>query len=110
MGARRSRGLSEKQYQQQVTDLCDWLGLRYYHTYDSRRSPSGFPDLVIVGRWRTIFVELKSESGRLSAKQAEWINDLRQTGQYAHVVRPSDWEWFKQTLFVLAGRKVSSGN
>lgn len=96
--------LSEKQFQQQVEDLCQWLGLRYYHTHDSRRSVGGFPDLVIVGT-RTIFAELKSHKGRVAHTQAEWINDLRKSGQEAYLWRPDDFDRIRSLLVELAGRK-----
>ena len=48
-----------------VVDLARTLGWRVYHTYDSRRSQPGFPDLVLV-RERILFLELKSETGKLS--------------------------------------------
>lgn len=100
-GASGVPGLSEKQFQQQVTDLCGWLGLRYYHTYDSRRSNPGFPDLLIVGS-RTIFVELKSESGRMSRAQREWMEALDASGQEGHVWRPSDFDTVVRVLRELA--------
>lgn len=83
-------GLTETQYQQRITDTCDRLRLRWYHTHDSRRSPSGFPDLVIVGA-RTIFVELKSDTGRVTKAQGEWLRDLAASGQETYVWRPKDW-------------------
>ena len=70
--------------------LCKLLGLRWYKTFDSRRSPSGFPDLVITGR-RTIYRELKTERGRLSAAQREWIADLEAAGDDVDVWRPADF-------------------
>lgn len=100
------KALSEKQFQQRVTDLCDVLHLRYYHTYDSRRSPSGFPDLVIVGPTGCIFVELKKENGKVTTRQQEWLDDLRTAGQVAVVWHPSDWGWAKRFLFSLAGKKA----
>ncbi|GIV82864.1 MAG: hypothetical protein KatS3mg051_2218 [Anaerolineae bacterium] len=71
----------------------------YYHTYDSRRSPSGFPDVVlIVGPpecRRVIWVELKSAHGRLSRAQRQWMDALHQAGQCAVVVRPRTWDLFR---------------
>lgn len=40
--------ISERQLQATVIDLAKAYGWRYYHTYDSRRSPEGFPDLVLL--------------------------------------------------------------
>lgn len=82
---------TEKAFQQQVTDLCDWYHLRWHHETDSRRSKAGFPDLVIVGK-RVIFVELKSERGRVSKAQRGWITDLERAGAEVHVWRPSEWD------------------
>lgn len=102
---RRGSGLTEEQFLARVTALCDWLHLLWYHTRDSRRSPSGFPDLVIVGPTRVIYAELKSEKGRTTARQKDWLAGLQAAGQAAHVWRPSDWEWVQQELFNLAGRR-----
>lgn len=98
--------LTERQFQQRITDLCDVLGLAWYHTHDSRRSPSGFPDLVIVGK-RTIFVELKSEKGRITPAQRGWLQNLKESGEWTALWRPSDWDAVKQVLGGLAGRRVA---
>ena len=73
-----------------VVETCRRLGLRVYHSRDSRLDMRGFPDLVIVGR-RLLFRELKSQTGRISPAQAEWLAELRQAGQDANVWRPEHW-------------------
>ncbi len=73
-----------------VRTACRHLRLLAYHTHDSRRSEPGFPDLVIVGR-RVIYRELKTQRGRLSRHQKEWLAALQEAGQDATVWRPSDW-------------------
>jgi len=70
--------------------LCKLYGLKWYHAHDSRRSPPGFPDLVITGR-RTIYRELKTQKGDVSASQREWLDALREAGDDVDVWRPSDW-------------------
>ena len=86
--------ITEKQWLQQVRDLARLLGWLEYHTYDSRRSSPGFPDLVLVHRAhrRLIFAELKRERGRVSPAQQEWFDALREAGQEAYVWRPSEFE------------------
>jgi hypothetical protein len=67
-----------------------------YHTHDSRRSPAGFPDLVLVHPTRPelgiVFLELKSAKGRTSPAQARWIMALRRSGEagrvWSQVVKP----------------------
>ena len=84
---------NEKGFQSAVIELarlCRWV---VYHTHNSRRSPAGFPDLVLARRGVVIFAELKSERGRLSDAQQEW---LEATG--GSCWRPSDWKTIEATL------------
>jgi len=71
--------LSEKQWQAQIVELARRLNWAVYRTFDSRRSQPGFPDLVLV-RDRVVFVELKTERGKVSEEQGGWI-DPRRGGQ-----------------------------
>ena len=91
---------NEREFQAAVLELLGWHGWRTYHTHDSRRSNPGFPDIVAVHtHGGLIFAELKTEKGRVSKAQQEWLDDL--TGSlgasihlgYAWVgtLRPSDW-------------------
>jgi VRR-NUC domain len=82
--------LTEKEWQAQVKELATMLGYkRAYHTFDSRRSQSGFPDLVLV-RDRVIFAELKRQDGKPSAAQKEWLDGLASAGAEVYLWRPSD--------------------
>lgn len=85
-------GWSERQLQDHVMLVARALGWRVYHTHDSRRSPAGFPDLVMVHavQRRTVFRELKAERGRMRPGQPEWLEDLGAAGQDAGVWRPRD--------------------
>jgi hypothetical protein len=67
---------SEAAFQTQVTQLAQYYSWRVYHTHDSRRSPAGFPDLVLVRPPELIFAELKTEKGRVRPEQADWLADL----------------------------------
>lgn len=90
--------LTEKEWQAQVLELAARLGWRKaYHTYDSRRSHSGFPDLVLV-RDRVVFAELKREKGKLSDAQEQWIAALHAAGAEIYVWRPGDLEDIAKVL------------
>jgi len=81
--------MTEAQLQAAIADLCKLLGVWCYHTYDSRRSQPGWPDLVLVGR-HVLYRELKSATGRLTSAQTEWGLRLGDAGQDWSVWRPDD--------------------
>ena len=84
--------MSEKDFQKKVIELAKKLGYLVYHTYDSRGSEKGFPDLVLVSR-HVIFAELKTNTGRLTDAQQDWMNKLTcASGVYAVVWRSKDWD------------------
>ena len=86
--------LSEKRFQQQVIDLAHLAGWLVYHTYDSRRSAPGYPDLALCheARGQYLLAELKSDRGRLSPAQQRWIQALQRAGIECHIWRPGDFD------------------
>ena len=88
-----STAISEKDFRQQILDLAKLTGWKCYFTWNSLHSPSGFPDLVMVRDRRQVFAELKSEKGKLTEYQLEWLKALQEVpGNEVFVWRPSDWE------------------
>lgn len=98
----------ERTFQKMVVDAARLMGYRQiYHTHNSKRSQPGFPDLVLVStaRKRTLFVELKTMTGKVSPHQEEWIGALREAGQEAVILRPSDWR-SRRVHAILSGEAV----
>lgn len=99
----QAQRMSEAQLQAAVIELAERLGYLVYHTYDSRRSQAGFPDLVLAhSAGRLIFAELKTERGRMSAPQRRWLDALAQSrlaraivgwseAYQVHVWTPQHW-------------------
>ena len=81
--------MTEKQFQMQIVMVAKANGWTVYHTYDSRRSEPGFPDLVLV-RDRVLFRELKTDAGRMSNAQEAWGQKLTEAGADFKVWRPQD--------------------
>jgi len=81
----------ERELQAQVVELARWLGWLVYHTYDSRRSAPGFPDLVMVheGSGALLFAELKRDGQHPTPEQQRWLRALGRRG-VAFVWRPRD--------------------
>lgn len=85
--------LTEKQWMAQVVDLARTFRWAHYHPYLSIRSARGWPDLALVRPPRVILVELKSETGKVTPAQEEWLALLRECpGLEVYLWRPSDFE------------------
>lgn len=74
----------EVQVQATVVELATLRGWQGYHTHDSRRSRSGFPDLVLW-RDRTVFAELKRQGERPRAEQIVALDGLARAGAKVYV-------------------------
>lgn len=89
---------TERAFMAQVIRCAELFRWRHYHTHRSEKSPSGFPDLVLVRRPRVIFAELKSDRGTLTDAQRAWLDELRACGQEAYVWRPMHWSAVEKLL------------
>lgn len=89
----QAKAMSEAQLQDQVVELAKRMGFISYHTFDSRRSAPGFPDLVLVHpkQRRILWRELKSETGTPTPEQKVWISTLLLVGEDVDIWRPRDW-------------------
>ena len=86
-----SSAMSEAQLENGVRRILKNLpDVLWYHTHDSRRSPSGYPDLVCVGPGGVLYRELKTMRGRVTKAQDEWLFALTFAGADAQVWRPVD--------------------
>jgi hypothetical protein len=92
------RGPSEKEWQWRVVNFAEAHGWKYYHTYDSRRSPEGFPDLVLLRPGRIVVAELKTDKGKVTAAQQEWLEAWQAAGAEVYVWRPSMWAEVQEVL------------
>ncbi|WP_431991965.1 VRR-NUC domain-containing protein [Streptomyces albogriseolus] len=94
-------GTSEEQWRRQVRDIATRYGWRLqYHTADSRRSDPGWPDEVFghLGQRRTLFVEFKTDTGRIRPAQREWLAHLADSGFEVALWRPRDLPTVLQVL------------
>lgn len=92
----RARMMTERDLEQTVAAMARYRNLRRYHTHRSDRSPAGYPDDVLVGPRRILYAELKTELGRASVEQADWLDALGLVAATApdtmrvRLYRPSD--------------------
>jgi hypothetical protein len=71
-------GMSEKQLQELLRQACGMHGWLYYHTHNSRHSPSGFIDTVAVRDTRLVCAELKRRGQEPTVAQQRWLEALAQ--------------------------------
>ena len=91
--------VTEKGFMSAVLDLAKLTHWRCYHTFDARRSEAGFPDICMTRDGRILFAELKTERGRVTEAQREWLEALASCpGAEVKVWRPSDWDDVEYTL------------
>ncbi|PPF64666.1 VRR-NUC domain-containing protein [Clavibacter michiganensis] len=85
--------MTETELQNVIIAAAKRMGYLVYHTYDSRRSASGYPDLHLVhgAKGWSLFRELKSATGRVTTDQKKWLAALTSAGVDASVWRPIDW-------------------
>ena len=91
--------MTERDWQRLVIDMATHNGWLVAHfrsalTPTGWRTPvagdgAGFPDLVLV-RDRVLFVELKTDRGRVRPEQEWWGDALARAGAEYHVWRPRD--------------------
>lgn len=88
--AAQAARMSEAGLMLAIRRLTRIMGHRVYHTARSDRSDKGFPDLVIAAAGGIMYRELKTETGKLTCEQLDWLCDLRAAGADADVWRPGD--------------------
>lgn len=84
--------MSERTWGLQVERCAKERGWIYYHTFNSKHSAGGYPDYHFIHRDRReeFYAELKTEKGKLTAKQIYWRDTLIEIGHEWHLWRPSD--------------------
>ncbi len=85
--------MTEAEMQDGIVAHARLHGWTDYHTYDSRRSPQGFPDLVLVRPPEVLFWELKTTKGRVRPQQRTWLDLLGSCQSVeAALIRPADYD------------------
>ena len=81
----------EKDFQEVLIAEAKQKGWLVYHAFDSRRSTSGFPDLVLARNGIVHHWELKVQGKKPNRTQVEWIVALKARwwwpSQYEEMIR-----------------------
>ena len=68
--------MTERDLQDNVIALLKLHGYRVYHPWSSIHSEAGWPDLAAVKDGRLLFIECKTEKGRVTKAQRQWLTEL----------------------------------
>ena len=91
--------VSEKDFEKQIRQLAKMFGWSYYHPFLSKWSERGYPDVTLCRPPRLIMAELKSDKGKLSPAQAQWLWMLRKVpGIEVRIWRPRMLERIAEIL------------
>ena len=104
--------ISEESFSSTVEDLLKTFGWRYVHSRPARTlsgwvtalsGDKGFVDFTAVRDGVCLFIELKSDKGRLSEGQREWMTELIKvaaisSGVQYRVFRPNDFDQILEVL------------
>ena len=94
-----NRAMTEEQLLIAITDALDRYNWRWMHIRRSDRAQMmghpGWPDICAARNGRVLFLELKTEKGRVSPEQREWMRAICDgwpsiDGADHRVVYPSD--------------------
>ena len=73
---------------------------------DSRMSPSGQPDLILIGEYESAFFEVKSPKGKTTKMQEEVLRRLGKQYSTVGVVRWNEWPRVKKWIEDNAGTQM----
>jgi hypothetical protein len=93
----------EARLQRDVIELAQLLGVMVAHFRAAQvrdgtwvtplqGDGAGFPDLVLLSRYRVAYAELKSRYGKPTTAQQRWLDRLAHAGESVYVWRPADWD------------------
>jgi len=102
--------ISEKTFANHVVQLARGLGWQEFRTWNSKHSPAGWPDLVLLRPPRMVIAELKTEKGKLTPIQKQVLEMLQQIpGHQVYLWRPRDWDNIVKILQTPAWRGLETG-
>lgn len=96
--------MTEKELQSAIVDVLDAYGWRFAHFRPAQAQSGnwmtamqghiGYPDITAVKGVKILFIELKSEKGKVRPEQDDWLTDLADAYLGVHLVRPSNLDYF----------------
>lgn len=88
----------EKIFELKVRKYLTDCGCYVVKQWGSMMSKSGIPDLLVSCKGEFLGLEIKGENGKPSELQLYNIKKIQESGGYARVLYPKDFDDFKQDI------------
>lgn len=94
-----------EQLRVRVKELAVISGYEHiYYTWNSRHSPAGFPDMLLLKGGRLIVIEFKIRPDNLSPEQYFWLMEFLNLTDEVYVFDDSDEDWEKIEALIWGAR------
>lgn len=90
--------MTEKQFQDKVMAFLRSQQIYYIKIWGGGYQTAGIPDLLCCIRGKFVALELKTEKGKPTVLQKFNLFKIQESGGYARVLRPSEFERFKREV------------
>lgn len=90
--------LTEKELENKIKRFLADQGAYYFKHFGCKFSKAGVPDIVGCLNGRFIGIEVKREDGKATDIQKHHLEQIKEKGGFAMLVRPSNFEEFKAKL------------
>lgn len=89
---------SEKIFENKIKRYLTEHGIWHVKYFANGFTKSGIPDLLCSVNGHFLAIEVKAENGRPSELQLHHIEKIKQSGGYAVIVKPSQFDELKELI------------
>lgn len=88
----------EKNFENKIKAYLKSIGAYFIKTHGDRFSKVGTPDIIACINGHFVAVEVKATNGRPSELQKYHINQIKESGGFAVILYPDEFDDFKKTI------------
>jgi len=81
---------SEAEITKAIRGVLKTLGVVHFKQHQGLGSTPGIPDILGIWNGRFLAIEVKTNAGKLTEKQSDWIDKINRAGGLAFVARSID--------------------
>lgn len=98
----------EKQYEDKIKKFLSKVPNTYFFKFWAGRfSKRGVPDIICCIKGRFVGIEVKAERGKPTPIQVKNVREINESGGYAVIAYPKDFEKLKEDLINISkGKEV----